>query len=303
MIGQGDMMSGKAYAKTIFQNIKRAVNARCCLNIRRAASRSSLIGHKTGGLPLVFILSQIVLYLAFLYLDITGGDPRISAGMKYMVVILCFCYALLSGSEGGGIVFSIQAGLFFTLIADLFILLLDLYFYGVLAFIIVQQLYGFRLLLVREELQGAKTGRNQSGRSRHMLFRFLRRLLLSLVLSAVICIVLTEAGVVMEALIIVSVFYFISILMNTVSAVRLACRRERQGRSRDLMYAVGMFLFLLCDINVGLFNLSGFIEVSREVYSIIYGISSILMWTFYAPSQVLIALSSSNRGGLSRQNY
>jgi hypothetical protein len=54
-----------------------------------------------------------------------------------------------------------------------------------------------------------------------------------------------------------------------------------------------MVLFLLCDINVGLFNLSDFITPS-PAYNIIYSISSILMWTFYAPSQVLIALSVEN---------
>jgi len=63
------------------------------------------------------------------------------------------------------------------------------------------------------------------------------------------------------------------------------------GKSRDIrLFAWGMVLFLLCDINVGIFNLSGFINVG-PVYEVLYGISSISMWLFYAPSQVLIVLS------------
>jgi hypothetical protein len=55
-----------------------------------------------------------------------------------------------------------------------------------------------------------------------------------------------------------------------------------------------MVLFLLCDINVGIFNLSGFIALPERIYQMMYSVSSILMWTFYAPSQVLIALSTKN---------
>jgi hypothetical protein len=60
---------------------------------------------------------------------------------------------------------------------------------------------------------------------------------------------------------------------------------------RNIRYfTAGMVLFLLCDINVGLFNLSDFLTVT-STYEIIYELSAVLMWTFYAPSQVLLALS------------
>lgn len=91
-----------------------------------------------------------------------------------------------------------------------------------------------------------------------------------------------------DALLTVSVFYFISICTNVVRSIKLSLHYSNKRGIR--CFAVGFLLFLLCDINVGLFNLSGFLSVG-PVYDIIYGISSILMWTFYAPSQVLIALS------------
>ncbi len=261
--------------------------------------------NKKSNSDVIFLLLQAGLYLAFLFLDLTGGSAAASAGIKYTVIILCFCYALLYGNAGKSIFLSrkaackarrlllshsllLQAGLFFTLISDLFILLLDQYFYGVLTFLVVQQIYGIRLLLIREELE-----------RKNLLFLFLKRLLLQLAVSVFLCAGLAGAGVAMEGLLATSVFYFISILTNTVSAIRMACRNHR--RYNNLLYAAGMLLFLLCDLNVGLFNLSGFITMPQQVYSVIYAVSGILMWFFYAPSQVLIALSSRNReeGGAS----
>jgi hypothetical protein len=280
---------------------------------------------------LIFLLLQAILYIAFLFLDLTGRSTAISAGIKYTMILLCFCYALFYGSAGKSIVFIMRmvheghrslfnlrviregylsifllAGLFFTLVSDLFILLLDQYFYGVLTFLIVQQFYAFRLLVIREELDREESQENTRSQGRYLLFLFLKRLLLQLSISAVICFGLTGAGVAMEDLLIASVLYFICILTNTASAVRVAffSRKRYHVAGHDTihlyacagdnnqLYAAGMILFLLCDINVGLFNLSGFIAMPQELYSLVYEISGILMWTFYAPSQVLIALSS-----------
>jgi hypothetical protein len=178
----------------------------------------------------------------------------------------------------------LQAGLFFTLISDLFILILDYYFYGVLVFILVQQLYNLRLILLQNE--------RRDGAKKILLYG--KRITIQVGLAALVCLVLLLAGVSLDSLLIASVFYFISIIFNTIAAVCLAIN-DCIKRS-NLLFAVGMLLFLLCDINVGLFNLTGFIKMPKEIYSVIYSYSSILMWTFYAPSQVLIALSVSYIG-------
>jgi uncharacterized membrane protein YhhN len=175
----------------------------------------------------------------------------------------------------------LQAGLFFTLISDLFILILDYYFYGVLVFILVQQLYSLRLILLQYE------GRDSTKK----ILSYGKRITIQAGLAAIVCLILLLSGVSLDSLLIASVFYFISIVFNTIAAVCLAIK-ECKKRS-TLLYAVGMLLFLLCDINVGLFNLSSFIKMPNEIYSVIYSYSSILMWTFYAPSQVLIAMSVS----------
>jgi hypothetical protein len=52
-----------------------------------------------------------------------------------------------------------------------------------------------------------------------------------------------------------------------------------------------MVLFLLCDLNVGVFNLTGFVSVNSSWFHNLYAISAIAMWLFYLPAQVFISLS------------
>lgn len=256
----------------------------------------------------IFLLLQATLYVAFLTLDLTDGSIRLSVTIKYTIIILCFCYALLTGgvyksiffceanalqsAAGPGLLNSrrkypyieellVQAGLFFTLISDLFILLLNYYFYGVLVFILVQQLYSLRLIMLQNE------GRDKTKK----ILLYGKRITIQAAIATVVSIVLLIAGVNPDGLLIASVLYFVSILFNTIAAIQL-CIKDHKNKS-NLLYAVGMLLFLLCDINVGLFNLTGFIKLPEDIYTVIYSYSSILMWTFYAPSQILIALSVS----------
>lgn len=245
---------------------------------------------------LMFIILQTVLYGAFLTLDLAGANSSLSSKIKFSIVILCFCYALLSGRSAGKSIFyikndslipcCIRMALLFTVISDLFLLILDYYFYGVLTFIVVQQFYAISLQLSHKE----------KGKEKVFLFQLRRglvRLALQLIATLIVCLSLTLLGVSMEALLAVSAFYFICILSNTLMALKTAIQNRKDKGL--VLFAAGMGLFLLCDINVGLFNLSGFITLPPELGLVIYAASSILMWTFYAPSQVLIALSIRHR--------
>lgn len=236
---------------------------------------------------LIFIIIQIVLYISFLAIDITGGSISLSSKIKYGIIILCFCYALFSKGADKGILFCLKTALLFTAISDLFLLILDYYLYGVLSFIVVQQLYAVRLSMAKYHYgESKKTGGSKFG----VLVRdYLIRLGLQTAAVFVICLVLDLQGIQIEALLIASAFYFICILTNAVRGVKAAIDNPRE---RGLvLFAFGISLFLLCDINVGFFNLSSFITLPKAVYNVLYPLSTILMWTFYAPSQVLIALS------------
>jgi hypothetical protein len=232
----------------------------------------------------LFVILQLMMYVAFLYLDLTDGSSTISSYIKFMVIILCFCYALFARkSADKGILFLMKAALGFTLISDLLILILDVYFYGVLTFIIVQQIYGVRINLEKSYIQ-------EKYSTKMIWVNLIQRLLLQMAISSAVCAILVFSGMELEPLLIASILYFISIVMNTFMAVKTAL--NYRGYKRIRTFALGMLLFLLCDINVGLFNVSGFINIPASMYSVINGFSSILMWTFYAPSQVILSLST-----------
>lgn len=235
-----------------------------------------------------FVLIQSLLYITFLTLDIKGGNVILSNYIKFTVVVLCLLYVLIKGSESHDrqLLFLCYA-LFFTLISDILILLLDYYFYGVLTFIIAQQLHGIRISILGKY---DKINANSENTSHKVILikDLVIRLFYQALTSLVVCLLLWKVGITINDLLAASAFYFFSILTNVVRSLRLVILfRDR----RNIKYlAIGMVLFLLCDINVGLFNLSDFLTVG-SAYNKIYLISSILMWTFYAPSQVLISLS------------
>ena len=264
---------------------------------------------------LIFVLVGLIMYVCFLFLDLMSKSVIMSRNIKFSIILLCFCYALIQRkSAGKGIIFCSKIALLFTLISDLFLLILDYYTLGVITFIIVQQLYGVRLKLeeccnqiAKKEISRKEIDKkgitdntmtkginlfkqavnNKIGKL--LLRKLSYRILVQVAITLVIVIVLLLSHVTLDGLLLVSIFYFICIVTNTISAVKAAWSLPR-NRS-NVLFAMGMVLFLLCDINVGLFNLSGFIVMPDGLATFANSVSAILMWTFYAPSQLLITLS------------
>jgi hypothetical protein len=238
-----------------------------------------------AGITNLFLAVQGILYVVFLYFDLTKQNVSFSNNIKFTIIILCFFYVTIIniGSrkvEKQGI--CLQAGLLFTVIADLFLLVLDShYFYGVVFFIIVQQIYAIKLEFAQKQ---------DNYNKRFLLHLALMRLLLQISVAVAVCLIVFCLGMKPDALLAASAFYFASIFYNVLFSVRVSLKNK--WNRNYLRFAVGMLLFLLCDINVGIFNLSDFISLPfTQQYSVFYSISSVLMWVFYAPAQILIALS------------
>ena len=261
----------------------------------------------------IFIIVQLLLYITFIVLDLSGGKADLSNAIKFTTIFLCFCYVLPSQSHNRSISYSLKAAMLFTLISDLFILLLDYYLYGVLTFIVVQLLYNYRISVhntlhiynsaknagdkalskdVSSEIVDGKAFSDIGDKAISVLTSkiFISRLIIQLIISACICFLLVFLGVKLVPLLIAASVYFTGLLINTARA--LAAAKKESGDISMKLFAAGLLLFLLCDINVGLFNLSSFIKLPQDIYFILYNISSVLMWFFYAPSQTLIALSA-----------
>ena len=84
----------------------------------------------------------------------------------------------------------------------------------------------------------------------------------------------------------ISLMYFASIIHNVILAFVLF--------KKSPLMALGMLLFLCCDIVVGLNSAIG-VYISVPETSILYKIAYApfnLAWTFYLPSQTMLALST-----------
>jgi hypothetical protein len=238
---------------------------------------------KGRSLKYIFLLIQLVLYVIFLTLDILGRNITFSNYIKFAVVVLCFLYAIINRKKSCSKQQTYLCyALAFTVISDILLLLSDYYIYGVLTFILAQQLYGMRITAFYNREVAMKSQINP-------MTDIILRLLYQQIFAILICAILLFMDVKINALLVLSILYLINICTNVVRSLKLS--GYIRGKNDIKYFTIGMVLFLLCDINVGLFNLSDFLPLG-QTYKMIYNVSSILMWTFYAPSQVFISLSS-----------
>lgn len=193
-----------------------------------------------------------LLWFTFCTLDFTGqGD---STWIKFAAICLC-CVTALEGirTVDGALV---AAALCLTVGADWFLLVqngaTDLsLLLGLGLFIPVQLLYAVRLFRMR----GNRTCRWG------LLLRLAALLLCTLCLLGPL-----------PLAVILSLFYFANLLINTAEASALG--------SKAPLFALGLFLFVCCDLCVGARNLGIFVSFTW------WG-----SWLFYLPSQALIVLS------------
>lgn len=196
-----------------------------------------------------FLGLEAALYAVFLTMDLTGGsgDP-----VKYASIAVCLVFSVLFACRGGSRL--MPAAMALTLGADTFLLLLnDHYGAGVALFCGVQALYLVRIC------------RRNGGRT-------LWPLRLVLVLGAWTG--LWALGL-LSPLNLLAAVYFTNFLLNACQAVPL----------HSPLFSVGLWLFLLCDVCVGIRN-------QPELFpGWLAAFAQVGMWLFYLPGQVLLVLS------------
>lgn len=237
-----------------------------------------------NSITMIYIITEILLYSSFLYIDITqNASYSLSAYLKFAGIVLCFLYVLISPGyvKNKTDIRILRFALFFTFISDLFILMFDIYLPGMVSFCIVQALYLIRLGLWNKREYKLKT-------NVVIINKFLR----NITVTVVVLIVLFNFRLKPEALIFVTCFYFVSILFNVADSLVTAFRYRIKYQ---VLYSSGMVLFLLCDLNVGVFNLTGFVSINSSWFQNLYNFSVVAMWLFYLPAQVFIALSGQTK--------
>ncbi|MCI8915745.1 MAG: hypothetical protein HFF26_03635 [Oscillospiraceae bacterium] len=201
--------------------------------------------------PLVraFLAAEGGIYALFLTLDLMGRGVG-SVPVKYAGVLLCLALSLLCPDR------LVPLALFLTACADWFLLVRnDHYALGIALFLCVQTVYFLRL--------------RRNGAGNAWPLRSGLALLAGLAVYA--------AGMA-SPLNLLAALYFSQLLSNAVLA-------WAPGDASRRRFALGLTLFVGCDVCVGLFNV-------LPPASPLYAAVSVGMWLFYLPSQVLITLSA-----------
>ena len=222
-----------------------------------------------------FISIEAIIYVTFILLDILGTTPALSDIFKYSGIIVVFAFALywcIKRRDRNRTV--VTSALLFTAVADFFLLFcsddIRLLIPVLLSFSVTQTLYYVHL--------------TESRRKNKRILIPCLVFVLSAVSSCIIDLLLSYDTV---ALILITlVFYYaITFALNTAGSVA-RCKKSRLRT--DFIFALGLILFVLCDINVLIRHLNTFFfeAVPRTMVEA----SIFLSWVFYLPAQVLIAL-------------
>ena len=215
-----------------------------------------LIENRSACVLLVLLAAA---YLSFLAADLLfAGFGRFSVLLKYLSILLCLVTAILlnRGAWNKRDSALLLSALFLTCVSDFFLLLLNWPVPGLLAFCIVHLVY-------------------------------IRRYRPSAFFPAAAIVALVMAGCLAAEFLIggFPLKYALSCLYGVLLlAVTIFGFTAPLPRANLHLVIAGMALFLLCDIHVALFN----ILAASDPY---YPFASFLMWFFYLPSQVLLALS------------
>jgi len=180
---------------------------------------------------------------------------------------LCLLFSWLTKGD-----WQIRTGLLFTVAADYFLLFTESYLTGVLLFIGTQLCYSLWL-------DGS------------VLFshRLLPRIFRNGVIAGIVLIFLQAVRIEVDFLLAVTLFYFLFLVENTFRG-QPWLQPKRQRKNVRKCFGIGMCLFLLCDIQVGIFNVAAYLPFSIEA-SWLYEMSAIGMWACYLPAKVCIALA------------
>ncbi len=186
----------------------------------------------------------------------------------YMSIILAAAFNFLSVRNTPRFWFTVSA-LGLTLVADYFLVVMGSMYTVAMAFFSMAQLsYAAR---VHTEC-GARLG----------IWHIFTRAILSMAAIVIPFLVLGEG---VDALAVISVFYFANLLLNLVFSII-------NIRKFGGILPLGFFLFLLCDIFVGFGNLSGYLPIVEGTLAYWIAYPPINMaWVFYLPSQTLLGMS------------
>jgi len=209
----------------------------------------------------LLLILIFILYIFFQVIDLWfPAFWSYSKYLKFLAILLCFCLMLVPGKPAVSLRDRslVRMALAFTLLSDFLLLFTNLYTLGLFIFCGVQLSY---------------------------IVRYRKSLLRGSVIFYGIVVLFTGVSWMLRLRLpyelIAGGCYAVLILTAYGCSFTAAIPLKRKR-----LIVIGMTLFILCDINVLLFNLLPMSEYHR--------LTGLLMWFFYLPSQLCIALSASS---------
>ena len=210
-----------------------------------------------------FIVAEVIIYLTFLFADSLNSFD--TTYLKYSGIIVCFIFSIIFTVLKRRKVWDyfMPIALAFTLISDYFLLVqteYDKFIYGLITFIFVQIFYA--LYLLKDE---------SDNKRKAFLYVFAFRIIIIVIAYSLGFTVYKD-----YSLEILAGAYFINLIINFIE-----CFLLKNKEKAYLIMSLGFFLFIMCDINVGLYNV--------DINGVNKEIPNFLMWFFYLPSQVILS--------------
>lgn len=212
-------------------------------------------------------------YLAIeltLYVLIFLTSDLLNEWISYSAIILNFVMAMILFKKSKDTILT-EIALLMTCFADLFLVILNpkVQLVAMIFFVVTQTCYFLRILF-------------NTNSKKQRIWHIGTRAVLSLLGIIATFWVLKEKT---DALAVISVFYFVNLLLNVIFAF-IECKKSA-------LFAVGLLLFMCCDILIGLNVASGGYLTFGEngILAWLANPPINLAWAFYVPAQVLIVLS------------
>lgn len=214
-------------------------------------------------------------YIVFLIMDFLKNKNfyLYSTNIKFFSIIICFIIGLSTGKDGYDKEDNLLliSALFFTVLADLNLLILDNFILGIFLFIIVQMIYIMR------------HSRKNTGFNYKYVYVFSLYILLFLIIKNLN--IFKNESILISAAIVYGL-----VLINSLIIAYSTFNNKFFSKRTCKIISLAITLFFLCDINVGLFNISSYFHFTPKIVKFEYIISN-LIWIFYLPSQILLCLS------------
>lgn len=206
---------------------------------------------------IIFYCLIAVMMLTYLFCDIFSlWDSR---PLKFAVSALITLFGVTAFSKKETKFVSI--GLMFTLLADVFLVLLNKYLYGVAIFIIAQLCYAVYLSYI-------------SGK--RISTELLKRIIPAIIASAITAMLGFKGNIVLPAA------YAVCIGINIAHSVELQIQKPSK---KHLLLMIGFIVFVIGDICVGLRHMP---FVTEDIASVLY----LITWISYPPSQIMVLTSA-----------